>query len=199
MTLSCIFGDTETAFKQVNPVLWRKTNKSVIEGNKRVITTVNYQSPCLIFENMENTNHSIVQWCDEAFEENFLQPIKAMCSNPTKSSDNQVSLIRKKRLVILSAIVIGTVIISVFATIGISSWSLVKSFNNDAKIENLEEQQRKMMDEIQLNRMNDASIKKILIGLEDKLDIIDEQVRILTNSIRKLEQDIPKTMKIIAN
>ena len=198
-TLALIVGQLDASFQHVNPVLWRKTNKSVIEGNQQVITTVSFQSPCSIFSDVNSPNSSLLNWCEDSFNENFLKPIQSMCSKPIKKSNSQVTISRNKRLVILTALLIGVVVISVFATIGISSWSLVKSFQASREIEDLKEQQNQMLVEIQQNRMNDASIKKVLYEMEGRLEVIDKQVRLLTTSMRELTQSLPETIREISN
>ncbi|RWS25296.1 pol polyprotein-like protein, partial [Leptotrombidium deliense] len=191
------------SFERSSPIIWRKSDKKVVTGKKLVTYTVKYEKPCDVFfladSNWNTTaTHEMHNWCETAVFENFVNPLKQMCSQPPDYADRSISFHRQKREPITLAI-IGTILIAGIATIGVSAFGAAKAVTASNGLTNIADEQQRIINEIAKNRNNSIITKQILDLLEQKVENIDQRVNTVIKALKGLETQLPKQIIIFAN
>ena len=121
---------TQSAFQKVNPVLWRTSKTPLVSGVTHVSGNVGFESPCFIFDNAtigyRVGGNILKDWCVTSFQSDFIRPLRSFCRPSYLGVDRDIRPFRQKRFAIMSAIAIGTIIISVFY----NCWGIGQSYDN---------------------------------------------------------------------
>jgi hypothetical protein len=189
------------SFTKVSPVLWRKSDKPVISGINNVLVSVKYDSPCEIFnESFFNgtSQNELYKWCSNAYIDDFLKPVRGFCNSTITKADNEIRFHREKRF-IFEAFLLATIIITTITTIGVSSASMAQSAKSRDEIAKAKEQQELLIQrQIEFDN-NLLKIKQILEKLQNEISEIGVAVVDLTNSVKNLQETIPKAMHVVSN
>ncbi|RWS27735.1 pol polyprotein-like protein [Leptotrombidium deliense] len=191
------------SFERSSPIIWRKSEKKVVAGKRLVTYTVKYEKPCDVFfladANWNTTaTHEMHNWCETAVFQNFINPLKEMCSQPTDYADRSLNFHRQKREPITLTI-IGTILIAGIATIGVSAFGTAKAVTASNTLSNIADEQQRLFDEIAKNRNNSIITKQILQLLEEKVENLDKRVDLMVKALQGLESQLPKQIIIFAN
>ena len=75
-------------FIRMNPIVWKQSEKPVIAGITQVFTSINYEQPCLIFndsltDKFKPYTNQYRTWCLEEFKDTWVNQFKKFCSQPS--------------------------------------------------------------------------------------------------------------------
>lgn len=85
LMIGSFINETTASLNIISPILWRKSNTPVIVGSNRVVLSINYKSPCIVFASDYFKNYNVLDArnvCERQFEADFIQPMKAFCRQP---------------------------------------------------------------------------------------------------------------------
>ena len=190
----CLTQSSDCSLNKVNPIVWRKSDSNVITGINRVFLTAKYDSPCLVFDDDNFQTYKpkeLKSWCEQAFNENFIDPLLKFCPSTTSKFDDNTELHRNKRVAIVAIGIIALISVVVTATIGIGAKALVNSNNNHYTLDEVKNQQNKMLAHLEKLENNHEKIKRILSSLQDEIDNIESRLDTIGSSLNSVVNNIP--------
>jgi transposase InsO family protein len=191
----------DASLTRMSPILWRKSSKPVISGINNVIVSVKFDSPCEVFTDPifnGTAQNELLIWCKDTYLENFLKPIRGFCNSTISRADTELRFNREKRF-IFETFLLATIIITTFTTIGVSTASIVQSAKTKDEVQDAKEKQEELMQAAIDFENNQMKIKQILEKLQTEISDIGLAVIELTNSVKHLQNTIPKAMHVVAN
>ncbi|MDI9312425.1 MAG: RNase H-like domain-containing protein [Limnohabitans sp.] len=190
----------DTQFHEVPPILWRNSKIPVIIGTQNVEWIVKYISPCDILDQFKTINHfhkdELKEWCMSKFEEDFTDMINKFCIK-RKYKDQLPS--RRKRFVIIGAILLGVVMIASVAAIGVATASLIKSHSNEGEINLLKSEQDKILKNLEQQIQENLKVKNILEKLNSNFIKFEENFNKLKSEFNNLVQFFPDAIKVLSS
>jgi hypothetical protein len=205
-----LLNPVDASLTKMSPILWRKSNKPVISGINNVIVSVKYDSPCEVFTDSifnGTAQNELLTWCKDTYLENFLKPIRGFCNSTLSRADSELrfhredSLLRfnREKRFIFEAFLLATVIITTITTVGVSTASIVQSAKNKDEVQEAKDKQEELMQAASDFDNNQQKVKQILEKLQTEISEIGLAVVELTNSVKHLQNTIPKAMHIVSN
>ena len=191
------------SFTRMNPIVWKQSEKPVIAGVTQVFTNINYEQPCLIFNDTLTSKFSpfteqFKNWCQEEFKDAWVEQIEKFCAHPsgihhhqkiqrTRREFNATEIVenkvvnREKRFI--GSAFLGTLIIGVFATVGFNTYSVVDSARTKNEIHVLKSRHNHIIEALQKYADNDQKTKEILEKLENSIGDMGAGIKTLANKL----------------
>jgi hypothetical protein len=200
MLLSMITACT-ASFTKTAPLVWRITEKPVISGVTEVNVNVKFESPCFVFNdtltsNFGNYTASLRSWCERIFDDSFLTRLSAFCNQPAKDGTTNAVIARERRGLV-TAVIVGSLAVTAFSTIGISGFSAYQETGRNSRLDAVEERQMNMNVKTENIHAMINRTAAILFELEKSQRSIDEQVYGLKRRLIDFEEVTMKTITTV--
>ena len=200
LSLLClVFGINGLA--TMDPLIWHKELQPVIDGVESVTTVINYESPCKLFTDIlidEVATNELKQWCEDEYKNSFITPLNSFCKAVGPKNSTKFGLTKTKRSIILGAIAVVT-LISVVASIGVATASLVETNKVQKLTDSLELEAEKAMDSIKTLKMNSHFEKEILKNFKLLIENLTNEVYNVIKTVDLIKETAPKAMRLVAH
>ena len=187
----------ETTFIRMNPIVWKQSEKPVVAGITQVFTSINYEQPCLVFndsltDKFKPYTEQYRQWCVEEFRDTWITQFKKFCKTPSAIPTYDNGRQRRdataadshniEKRFITSAF-LGSLLIGVFATVGFNTFSVLDTAKTKNEIQSLRIKHQHIMDAIHKYADNERKTQEILDKLENVVGEIGTNVKVLADKL----------------
>ena len=195
----CFITNQVFGLSERDPIIWRRTDRKVVEGSIGVSLIIDFQSPCSVFKRFdhlidEDIMNELSEWCNDLFENDFMKPLRKQCKRIDILEENRVT--RGKRFAIMGIVIGVTIVVAVI--VGITSTAIIRT--DQAKKERIKMQKEidNAYQEIEkLKETRELEIKAIQT-LNNILMNLTSQVHEIEVDYNKFKKQTPTTMKLIA-
>ncbi|KAI1302169.1 hypothetical protein HDE_02607 [Halotydeus destructor] len=134
-----------------------------------------------------------IEWCENAFQEDVIKPLRKFCHDidGETGSTNSIVLNRPKRLVVMTAIVIGVVI-----AVGVGTLATYLGVSTASDLRNQLTIMEKKLSEASKNL---ELSHKIIREIENSIETLGKAVEDNRKHIRRIESGLPKANIIVAH
>jgi hypothetical protein len=80
-------------FDTIEPIQWSLTDRVVINKVQPYQLKVEFHSPCTVFNNLQYTHDGLMKWCNNLFEESFVNPFIERCSTHEFRREKRVAVV----------------------------------------------------------------------------------------------------------
>ena len=186
----------DPSFTKVAPIVWRYTDRPVISGVTEVSVEIEFESPCFIFNQTLTSRFgsytdSLRQWCDNLFLTSFEKRMEPFCNYPGKKPASTITLGRHKRGLV-TAVVLGTLAVSAFTTIGVSGYSAYNDNARNAKIDEMARQQDVLLQQNQ-------QLHNLINHTAFIINELEKSQSVLGDRITGLERDFQESLSANLN
>ena len=195
----CLFTNQVFGLSERDPIIWRKTSRKVVEGSTEVSLIINFETPCNIFKRFNllidnNVMNELLEWCNDSFENDFMEPLSKLCKRVDILEENRI--VRSKRFAIVGAIIAVTIVVT--AIVGVTSYAIVKTQENERERIRMQKEFNIAYQEIEkLKRTRDLQTKAMQI-INNVLMNLTSQVHEIEVDYNKFKKQTPTTIKLIA-
>ena len=182
----------------MNPIVWKQSEKPVVAGITQVFTSINYEQPCLVFndsltDKFKPYTEQYRSWCIEEFKDTWISQFQKFCKSPSgiqsydntrqKRSEANGTLPHNLEKRFITSAFLGSLLIGVFATVGFNTWSVLDTAKTRNEIQTLRIKHQHIMDAIHKYADNEKKTKEILEKLENVAGDIGSNVKMLAEKL----------------
>ena len=202
LTIICLNG-SDAALDLVNPILWRKSTTPVMIGSNRVLVSINYKSPCIVFASDYFKNYNVIDArnvCQRQFDSDFIRPMQNFCKQPIEFAQNKLRFAqREKRVAALAIGIIGVITVAVSAIIALASSAFVQANSAKAEIADLKGVNEAMMRRLSETQTNEVRLKELIEILQQETKIVSSELSQTKTILNDLIDTLPRAVSIISN
>ena len=202
LLLACSSGG-EAALDLINPILWRKSTTPVVVGSNRVLVSINYKSPCIVFGSDYFKNYNVIDAknvCQRQFETDFIRPMQNFCKQPIDYAQNKLRFAqREKRVAFLAIGIIAVITVAVSAIIGLASSAYVQANSAKAEIAELKGVNEIMMRRLAETQTNEVKLKELIEILQQEARVVEGEISQTKTILNDLIDTLPRAVSIISN
>ena len=199
MSLFC-FLIGANALATTDPLIWHKETQPVIDGMESVTTVINYDSPCKLFTDIlidHDATSELKQWCEDEYKNSFITPLNSFCKEIGPKNSTKFGLAKAKRSIILGTMAVIT-LITVAASVGVASASLVESNKVKKLTDSLEWETEEAMKNIELLKRNSRFEKEVLKEFNLLIENLTKDVNEVVKTVELIKDTAPKAMRLVA-
>jgi hypothetical protein len=198
LSLLCVVCDA--GFHKVSPILWRHTGKPVLVGVHPVQMAIRFYSPCDLLSDKDllpnGSQAPLFNWCNTSFYSDFLRPVRRMCKPAKLKPESLSSSSRDKRLVL--EIGLGIIAIGAAASIGLSAVAVTKTSSLSDQFNDMERQNRIMMENLRQVTANDLVEKLALKRLKTEIAQMSDYVNDLSGTVGQIQRTLPTALIVMS-